>query len=1218
MNIKKITCLLMSTVFIVGTVSNTNNVRNVYAEESVESNLSDTEEVVIDSETVKEETIQEEVTEGEATEGETTQEEIQSEENLNNISKESEESTDINKEDSEKKADEIENIEEDSEIEEEEEVAQYGVSVDRKTGIDEQYDYTTSKTTDYDTVHVINYSNGDNEFVNEGSDINPNRKLIITLDADINFDISKDTARIEAYGENSDSVVNLDIYDLSYEEETKKLIVTIDSSQLKKLSLGKNTLVFAFKKVKSGTFMKGTYYSIKNYISYLDINILELNKEIMAEYEDGASENAPIDSNIFTVENGVITKLNCDDLDRSKLEFIKIPDSIDGITIIGIGDNVFNECIKLREVELPDTLKTIGNNSFNKCTSLESIKLPNSLEKIGNSAFYECSALKEIIIPEGITFIGDYTFAEDKSLEKVVLPSSLKAIGYRAFNDCISFTILDCPLSIKTIGKEAFKDSGLTSIFICYDCYDIDNSAFDNCKIDAITVKNGTESQKSYQHNKLLKSIKNIDVIQPGKGYEYYRRNEFGQYGLVRIDIPEGVSPIYGHNYSQSNYPCLELMVVPKSTCIYEPQYFSSRVHYYGGPNGAVNCKFTSVKIINQYNTIRDREELTQLINKHSEDTFTALVNDSEFSFENSNVWEATINKNVKYLPKNAFKNCKELTMISIPYDCEVDKTTFEGCYNLSTVEVSGTDNEEVKAKVKEKIENSILGIGEKAKIASYTDKASDEAILTDDIFEVKDGIITKLNITDEDKAQLKKINVPNYIDDKKIEGIGSDLFNGCSELTSVILPDTITSIGSGAFVGCSNLTEVNIPEKVTEIENAVFSGCTNLSKITLPSSITKIGSWAFLNCCKLEEINIPEKVTQIGDMSFINCWNLKNINLPDTITSIGASAFENCVSVNHIKIPYSCKDFDKSTFVNDNNITLIRVYGGSNIEQEYIKEKIKRSIKGQDIGDYIPEVKENIAFYTDKASEDKILDDSIFIVEDGVLTGLQISDSDKKELTSIKIPEYINGTKITGIGDSLFSGCVSLNKVEIPDSIEKIYNAAFMNCTSLETITIPESVKEIGEACFAGCNKLETINLPSTLNKLSSYIFNGCFNLKDINIPHTITEIGSLVFGNCWNLESINIPDGVTTMGDSVFYGCINFVEINCPDSITSMGKSVFSECKNLKTVKLPRNVTYISERMFENCSELETVQLPYMITGIGECAFYKCGKLQHMVMQK
>ena len=103
-------------------------------------------------------------------------------------------------------------------------------------------------------------------------------------------------------------------------------------------------------------------------------------------------------------------------------------------------------------------------------------------------------------------------------------------------------------------------------------------------------------------------------------------------------------------------------------------------------------------------------------------------------------------------------------------------------------------------------------------------------------------------------------------------------MFNGCSSLTSVTIPNSVTSISKFAFKGCSSLTSVTIPNSVTSIGAGVFYGCSGLTSITIPNSVTRIDNAAFSGCSSLTSVTIPNSVTSIGGYVFEGCTGLTSV----------------------------------------------------------------------------------------------------------------------------------------------------------------------------------------------------------------------------------------------------------------------------------------------------------------------------------------------------
>ena len=180
--------------------------------------------------------------------------------------------------------------------------------------------------------------------------------------------------------------------------------------------------------------------------------------------------------------------------------------------------------------------------------------------------------------------------------------------------------------------------------------------------------------------------------------------------------------------------------------------------------------------------------------------------------------------------------------------------------------------------------------------------------------------------------------------------------FSGCSALTSVTIPNSVTIIGGFAFRGCSALTSVNIPNSVTTIEDWAFSGCSALTSVTIPNSVTTIGSEAFSECTNLQKVNIGNSVETIGTSAFKNCTSITQISseavVPPTcesgvFTDINKSKCKLIVPKNSLDA-YKQADQWKDFFLIEGSTTVITntVYNKAGLTDVYTIDGTKRLSK--------------------------------------------------------------------------------------------------------------------------------------------------------------------------------------------------------------------------------------------------------------------------------
>lgn len=157
-------------------------------------------------------------------------------------------------------------------------------------------------------------------------------------------------------------------------------------------------------------------------------------------------------------------------------------------------------------------------------------------------------------------------------------------------------------------------------------------------------------------------------------------------------------------------------------------------------------------------------------------------------------------------------------------------------------------------------------------------------------------------------------IEVPSEIDGLPVKTAGEHAFAGNQNITSIRLPDTLTSIGKGAFWGDTALTSVTIPEGVTQIKDETFLNCMSLLYVSLPDTLKSIGVRAFYNCNSITSIKIPNSVNEIDSQAFDSCRQLNSVNIPNGVTTLEEGTFSNCDFLYALNLPESVEKICKNS----------------------------------------------------------------------------------------------------------------------------------------------------------------------------------------------------------------------------------------------------------------------------------------------------------------
>lgn len=426
--------------------------------------------------------------------------------------------------------------------------------------------------------------------------------------------------------------------------------------------------------------------------------------------------------------------------------------------------------------------------------------------------------------------------------------------------------------------------------------------------------------------------------------------------------------------------------------------------------------------------------------------------------------------------------------------------------------------------------------------------------------------------------------------------------FSSCSNKD---VKDGVTYDGNIAIDCDKNATEVVLRDGTVGISTGAFAGCTSLTKITIPSSVSSILPGAFANCNALFEGQ--------GEIKYADNWVIyasaetENVVIKDGTVGIAYEAFSNCPEIRTVYIPDSVKYIGKSAFYGANKLTDITLpFIGSNASTNKYLGFLFGALSSSYNSQYVPKSLKTVTLTNEKNVARECFAECANITTIQISnTALTIADQAFAKctgLTAIKIPD-----SVTSIGDYAFTECHSLMDVEISDNVTTIPLFAFKGCISLSEITIPESVTNIEACALANCSNLTTVNLPKGLKAIGQQVFDGCNKLSTIEISSG--EIGKGAFNECASLQNVTIGANVTKICDNAFFSCISLTNVTFEEGsiLETIGEEAFCYCP-FTELNLPENLKEIGDNTFYNCKELKYFKIPDSVTKIGNNAFFNC----------
>ena len=468
---------------------------------------------------------------------------------------------------------------------------------------------------------------------------------------------------------------------------------------------------------------------------------------------------------------------------------------------------------------------------------------------------------------------------------------------------------------------------------------------------------------------------------------------------------------------------------------------------------------------------------------------------------------------------------------------------------------------------------------------------------------------------------------IPDTLGGYPVRAIVPYCFDSCSQITTLVLPDTLFAIDDYAFFGCDGLTEVVLPSSLMYLGQGAFAYCSNLTDLqvsnwlympsdtfygsdnlqynayqgglylgdetnpyrilmevtasnidefSLHPQVQTIGYRAFAYREDLTQITLPETLCIICDNAFYYT-GLTRLDLPDSLLGIGAMAFMACTQLTEITVGKGLM------------ITLEDAFGETYQLERFVVDPENSYFCSDDRGVLFNKDKTLLVQAPAKLS-------GSYEVPQGVQQIGNDGFSSCSELTAVTLPEGL-----VSIGNDGFSGCNALTAVTLPDSVRSLGDRAFMDCHRLTTLTIGKGLETVGFWLTGYCYRLEAFVVDpenrhfssgsrgELLSKDQTLLYQVPLALSgSYTVPQTVTTIKLMALDGCWQITQIHLPEGLKTIERNAFCGCTGLTSLALPDSVTSIGDRAFGECYALETLHFGKGLETLGEDIIDDCDKL------------------------------
>ena len=559
--------------------------------------------------------------------------------------------------------------------------------------------------------------------------------------------------------------------------------------------------------------------------------------------------------------------------------------------VTDIGDSSFSGCSELTSIKIPNSVTNIGTWAFANCTGLTTVEIPDSVIGLGwngsyrfYTAFYGCNCLRQVTVPQYVCQrkLSSFLPSACNNIENVIISDDVTYISSEAFSGCDNLVSIYIPNSVTNIKASTFSA-----------CRELKNATLPQ---DVLSRKVSSVFGSCYQ------TLTNI-VVQDGVtniGNQAFS----GCNKLKSVMIPESVRSIGDFSFSgcgelarlqfKGDAPKLGSYVlqnVPADCCAYVR-------HLSSGWGSAIPGKWNGIDIdyldsIVVFDANGGVGGVTNMLERGAS-IVAPTVTRTGYTFTgwSPNVAAMVPASNVTYTAQ------WEINRYIVTFDANggVGGTNmvFEHGMPLVTPEVTRTNYDFRCWCHRGTVWRD--GMSVTSDMTLYAQWTLQPNVW---LYDVEDG---KARIT-RYSTPTGDIIVPAEIDGYPVTAIAASVFSYRTGLTSVTIPDGVTSIDDESFRNCSALTNVWIGSGVMNIGTNAFRDCYALLNVEIGGGVTVIGNSAFRGCSRLSDITIPAGVNTIENYAFAECNSLEDVVIPDSVGFIGPSAFSSCGGLTNVTI---------------------------------------------------------------------------------------------------------------------------------------------------------------------------------------------------------------------------------------------------------------------------------------------------------------------------